>query len=61
MLHFLFDSVFMWCVSVSLAFVLSRYTNLSVVAIFALVQSADIIKSLIGFILVKKEYGCKIL
>lgn len=51
---FLFDSVFMWCVSVSLAFVLSRYTNLSVVAIFALVQSADIIKSLIGFILVKK-------
>ncbi len=51
---FLFDSVFMWCVSVSMAFVLSRYTGLSVVAIFALVQAADIIKSIIGFILVKK-------
>lgn len=51
---FLFDSVFMWCVSVSLAFVLSRYTNLSVIAIFVLVQSADLIKSMIGFILVKK-------
>lgn len=51
---FLFDSVFMWCVSVSMAFVLSRYTGLSVVAIFAFVQAADIIKSIIGFILVKK-------
>ena len=51
---FLFDSVFMWCVSVSMAFVLSRYTGLSVVVIFALVQAADIIKSIIGFILVKK-------
>lgn len=51
---FLFDSLFMWCASVSLAFVLSRYTDLSVVVIFALVQAVDIIKSLIGFILVKK-------
>ena len=51
---FLFDSVFMWVGSVVIAFVLSRYTALPVVAIFALVQAADLIKSAIGFILVKK-------
>ena len=44
----------MWVGSVVIAFVLSRYTALPVVAIFALVQAADLIKSAIGFILVKK-------
>lgn len=51
---FLFDSVFMWVGSVVIAFVLSRCTALPVVVIFALVQAADLIKSAIGFILVKK-------
>lgn len=51
---FLFDSVYIWCVSVSIAFTLSRFTNLSVLAIFALVQAADLIKCGIGFTLVKK-------
>lgn len=51
---FLFDSVFVWCVSVPIAFTLSRFTALSVIAIYALVQLGDIIKSIIGFILVKK-------
>ena len=51
---FLFDSVFVWCVSVPIAFVLSRYTALSVVMIFAFVQMGDWIKCVIGFILVKK-------
>ena len=51
---FLFDSVFIWVVSVTIAFTLSRYTALPVLAVFILVQSGDIIKCLIGFILVKK-------
>lgn len=51
---FLFDSVFMWCVSVTLAYTLSRFTGLHVVAIYAIVQAADFIKCIIGFILVKK-------
>ncbi len=51
---FLFDSVFVWFVSVPAAYVLSRYTGLYVVAIFVLVQMADWIKCVIGFILVKK-------
>lgn len=51
---FLFDSVFIWCVSVPIAFCLSRFTGLHVIAIYALVQMADLIKCVIGFILVKK-------
>ena len=51
---FLFDSVFAWGVSVPIAFLLSRYTGMHVLLIFALVQIADLIKCVIGFILVKK-------
>lgn len=51
---FLFDSVFIWCVSVVTAYALSRFTGLPVLAIYTLVQLCDLIKCVIGFILVKK-------
>ena len=51
---FLFDSVFIWCVSVSIAFVLSRFTTIPVIGVYILVQLADFIKCVIGFNLVKK-------
>lgn len=51
---FLFDSVFVWCVSVPVAYCLSRFTLIPVIMIFAMVQIADWIKCIIGFILVKK-------
>lgn len=51
---FLFDSVFIWCVSVTIAFLLSHYTTLPVVAVYVCVQLGDLIKCLIGFVLVKK-------
>ncbi len=51
---FLFDSVFMWLVSVPIAWALSRYTGLYVIWIFVLVQAADFVKCIIGVVLVKK-------
>lgn len=51
---FLFDSVFIWCVSVTIAFTLSRFTALPVIAVYTFVQIGDLIKCAIGFILVKK-------
>ena len=51
---FLFDSVFIWVVSVTLAFTLRRFTNINVILIYTIVQLADLIKCFIGFILVKK-------
>lgn len=51
---FLFDSVFIWCVSVPIAYSLSRFTGLPVIVIYTMVQVGDMLKCLVGFILVKK-------
>ena len=51
---FLFDSVFIWCVSVVIAYTLSHFTNINVIGVYIMVQLGDIIKCIIGFILVKK-------
>jgi Na+-driven multidrug efflux pump len=51
---FLFDSVFLWCVSVPFAVLICTYTALPVVMIYLCVQLTDLIKCVIGFILVKK-------
>ena len=54
MITFAFDSIFSWCVSVPLAYMLCHFSPLSILAIVAIVQAADLIKVTIGFILVKK-------
>ena len=51
---FLFDSVFTWTVSVTLAFTLCHFTALPILTIYILVQSADLIKVIVGYTLVKK-------
>lgn len=51
---FLFDSVFLWCVTTPFAFVLSRFTPLPIVPLYLSCQLLDLIKCTIGFILVKK-------
>lgn len=51
---FLFDSVFMWVVSVPVAYSLSHYTGMRAEYIYVCVNAVDIIKCVIGFILVKK-------
>ena len=51
---FLFDSVFLWAVSIPLAFVLSRYTNLPIIPLYISCQLVDLIKCVIGFLMVKK-------
>ena len=51
---FLFDSCYMWCLVVPLAFVLSRFTDIAVVPLYMLVQGTELIKAIIGYALVKK-------
>lgn len=45
---FLFDSVYTWCVPVVISFLLCRFTSLSIVTIYLIVQFSDIIKLFIG-------------
>ena len=54
LIAFFFDSVFIWCISVVLAYILARYTTLSILWMYFFVQLADGIKAVIGLILVKK-------
>ena len=56
---FLFDSVYMWCVNVLLAFLLSRFTSMSFVWLYALVQISTVLKCGIGVYLVKKGFWIK--
>lgn len=51
---FLFDSVFVWGISIPLAYVLSRFTTLPVVPLYFMCQSLEAVKCVIGFILIKK-------
>lgn len=51
---FFFDSVYLWCINIPLAYVLSRFTGLSMAPLFLCCQLIDLIKCAIGFILVKK-------
>jgi len=51
---FLFDSVYTWVIPVVIAFILCRFTDMNIFLIYAIVQAADIIKLLVGYILIKK-------
>lgn len=51
---FVFDSLFMWCVSIPFAFILSRYTAIPIVPLYLYCQMIELIKCVIGFVLVKK-------
>lgn len=51
---FLFDSCFVWALSVPTAFVLTHYTSLNIIAVYCSVCAVDLIKVVIGLTLVKK-------
>lgn len=51
---FIFDSCFTWGIVVPFAYVLANFTSLPIVPLFFAVQSLEIIKGIVGFILVKK-------
>jgi len=51
---FLFDSGFVWVLELPVIYILARYTGLSIIAIYICAQCIELIKCLIGFILVKK-------
>ena len=51
---FLFDSCFVWCVCIPLAYCLSRFTDLSILPLFAICVSTDLVKCVIGASMIKK-------
>ena len=53
LITFLFDACFIWVVSIPLSLILSRFTILPIVLVYGLVQAAEIIKCIFGFVLVR--------
>ncbi len=51
---FFFDSVYSWVVSVSLAASLCYFTNLPILAVYAIVQAADLLKIGVGLVMIQK-------
>ena len=56
---FLFDSVFSWSVTIPLALVLSLTTDLKVMQIYVIIQATDIVKIILGSIMIKKGIWIK--
>lgn len=51
---FLFDCAYMWVVSIPLARILANHTALAILPMYAICQYSDIIKAVLGAILLKK-------
>ena len=51
---FLFDSGFTWLACIPVAFLLSRFTALPIIPLYAVCQGLELIKCSIGYLLVKK-------
>ena len=55
----LFDSIYTWCIAVAAAFVMSRFTDLSVTWMLAVVNGLEVIKCFIAFIMVRSGIWIK--
>lgn len=51
---FLFDSCFVWSVCVPVAYCLSRFTDISILPLFAICQSLEILKCTLGVFMIKQ-------
>lgn len=51
---FLFDCVFMCVINLPLAYVLAHYTKLDIVLLYFICQMVDVVKCIVGYVLVKK-------
>ena len=54
LITFVFDSGFVWAVSVTAAALLTRYTNLNILSVYAIVQCLNLIKCILSYLFVKR-------
>ena len=56
---FLFDAVYTWVIAVPLAFCLTRFTELTITQVYFCVQFVDILKVMIGLIMLKSDFWAR--
>ena len=56
---FFFDAVYTWVITVLLAFLLTRYTDLDILRIYFCVQFIDVIKLVIGLLMLRSDFWAR--
>jgi len=59
LITFLFDSGFVWAIMIPVTWALSSFTSLPILPLFILCQSTELLKCILGFVLVKKGVWAK--
>lgn len=54
LITFFFDSVYVWIVNVPLVFILCHYTQLPILTVYFVLQASELLKCIIGYILVRR-------
>ena len=55
LITFVFDSVFMWVIAIPVARILADYTTMSILFLFPICHGLEIIKAVLGLILVARK------
>ena len=55
LITFVFDSLFVWVVCIPVAFILSRFTQMPILPMYAIVELTNLIKCGIGFVMVRQR------
>ena len=56
---FLFDSTYMWVIPIPIVFALARFTAIPVQLVYLLAELSNIIKCIVGYVLVKRGVWIK--
>ena len=56
---FLFDAVYTWVIAVPLAYLLTAYTDMTIIRIYFCVQFVDIIKVIIGLLMLRSDFWAR--
>ena len=56
---FLFDAVYTWVIAVPLAYFLTSYTDMTIIRIYFCVQFVDIIKVIIGLLMLRSDFWAR--
>lgn len=54
LITFLFDSFYVWAVSVPAAYLLVHFTALPIIPLYAIVNGLDLLKCIVGYVLIKR-------
>ena len=56
LITFLFDSGALWILSIPVAFVVSRFTDMPILPMYALIEGLNFIKCIVGYVMVKQKH-----